>query len=329
MKRRESTPSSIVIRSIGHQDTEAFALNTTLTRNNLCRGRRFVAAFVPRALLLSGFLLGSAASAMALTGRTLVTATSISSSVNKSVTATCPAGKQVVGAGGAILNSIGADGGYGHVFITDIVPNQALTSVMVQGGENSAWADSWKVVAYAMCAPVGAIANLQRVTATAANNGTSDFVKTATAQCPQGLRLYGTGFEINNANGSVLPDTLQPDAGLTEVEGSAHENGNFAGTWDWTTYAICGTARPTMTLVAAYSAYDSNTTHGVTTNPCPAGTTLTGAGATSEGGWGWVLIDRLSLSITLNERVTVNGWEDQPSGLGLAWDEQGFAICVS
>jgi hypothetical protein len=280
-----------------------------------------VAAFVSTVLVLSGFLLGSAAPAVALTGRTLVTATSVSNSVNKSITAHCPAGKQVVGAGGAILNSIGAHGGYGHVLITDIIPNQALTSVTVQGGENSAWASPWKVVAYAMCAPVGAIANLQRVTATAANNGTSDAVKTATAHCPGNLRLYGTGFEINNANGSVLLDKLQPDPGLTEVAGKAVNNGNFAGPWDWTVYAICGAARPTMTLVVAASAFDSNTTHGVTTNPCPAGTTLTGAGAWSEGGWGEVLIDRLSLAITLNT-VTVNGWEDQPLGLGLPWDEQ-------
>jgi hypothetical protein len=207
------------------QDTEEFALHPTLTGNNLCRGKRLVAAFVSTVLVLSGFLLGSAAPAVALTGRTLVTATSVSNSVNKSITAHCPAGKQVVGAGGAILNSIGAHGGYGHVVITDIIPNHALTSVTVQGGENSAWASPWKVVAYAMCAPVGAIANLQRVTATAANNGTSDAVKTATAHCPGNLRLYGTGFEINNANGSVLLDKLQPDPGLTEVAGKAVNNG--------------------------------------------------------------------------------------------------------
>ena len=257
-----------------------------------------------------------------LPGRTLVTVTSGSSSVNKAVTANCPAGKKVVGAGGEILS------GNGYVLITDVIPNQSLTSVTVQGGENSAWTYNWQVRAYAMCAPESSVGNLQRVTQAAANNGTSDSVKTATAECPDELRLYGTGFEINDANGAVFPERLEPDAGLTRVDTTARENGTFNGTWSWTAYAICGDPRATMTLVSASSAVDSYTTHGATTNVCPAGTTLTGAGFDSWGTVGWALVDRLSLSLTLDQ-VSVNAWEDRPWGLGPPCAETGYAICVS
>jgi hypothetical protein len=63
------------------------------------------------------------------------------------VTATCPAGKNLLGTGGLI------QGGLGQVVIDDLRPNATLTSVTVTGIEDeNGFAGDWTPVAYAICA---------------------------------------------------------------------------------------------------------------------------------------------------------------------------------
>lgn len=63
------------------------------------------------------------------------------------VTATCPAGKNLLGTGASI------SGGLGRVLLDDIRPNVALTSVTVTAIEGEAGiASNWNVTAYAICA---------------------------------------------------------------------------------------------------------------------------------------------------------------------------------
>lgn len=85
-----------------------------------------------------------------LPGLERVTATSPSNSSNKSVTATCPAGKKLVGLGGEI------SGGLGEVVIDDYTPSELLTRATVTGSEaidlDGAYAGNWTVTAYAICA---------------------------------------------------------------------------------------------------------------------------------------------------------------------------------
>ena len=76
-----------------------------------------------------------------------VTATSPFNSANKSVTASCPAGKQALSAQGEI------NAGSGQVVMDDVRPNPGLTGVTVQGVEDeTGQAGGWSIVAHAICA---------------------------------------------------------------------------------------------------------------------------------------------------------------------------------
>jgi hypothetical protein len=76
-----------------------------------------------------------------------IVATSPSNSSNKSVTATCPSGKNLLGTGGEI------DGGRGQVVLDDVTPNAALTSVTVTGLEDETGHGApWSLGSYAICA---------------------------------------------------------------------------------------------------------------------------------------------------------------------------------
>jgi len=64
-----------------------------------------------------------------------------------SVTATCPAGKYLLGAGGEI------DFGFGQVRLDDLRPNSALKTVTVTGVEDeTGYDEQWRPIAHAICA---------------------------------------------------------------------------------------------------------------------------------------------------------------------------------
>ncbi|MFI5734162.1 hypothetical protein ACIA49_28870 [Kribbella sp. NPDC051587] len=83
-----------------------------------------------------------------LPGLQRVAATSpTDSATNKSVTATCPAGKKVVGTGHEIAN------GKGQVLLDDVVPSADLTSVRAEAFEDQdGTPNNWSITAYAVCA---------------------------------------------------------------------------------------------------------------------------------------------------------------------------------
>jgi hypothetical protein len=65
----------------------------------------------------------------------------------KTVSARCPAGKNLLGTGAEIT------GGGGQVVLDDILPNAALTSVLATGVEDqNGFAGDWSVTSYAICA---------------------------------------------------------------------------------------------------------------------------------------------------------------------------------
>lgn len=80
---------------------------------------------------------------------------SLSNSVNKGVSGTCPTGKVVLGAGADTTP------GNGHVLIDDIRPSANLRSLTVTAREDETGTpDNWFVQAFAICAypPAGAAA---------------------------------------------------------------------------------------------------------------------------------------------------------------------------
>jgi hypothetical protein len=167
-------------------------------------------------------------------------------SSNKSATATCPAGKKVLGAGGDLLV------GGGHVLMPRITPSPTLDRVTVDTVEDAdpTTAD-WTVRAYAICAspPTG----LTRVDARSDPLSPS----TATARCPASTRVIGAGGEIDHdflddvgdalLEGGHLLEALRPDTSLTSVTVSGSDGQHAWGTFHAVAYAICAVAPGTVT----------------------------------------------------------------------------------
>ena len=87
------------------------------------------------------------ASAGAVPGLQLVSAQSAINSSVKSVTASCPSGKQLIGAGGQINATSG------EAVLDEITPLPNLSGVTTVGVEpGSGTANSWSVKSYAICA---------------------------------------------------------------------------------------------------------------------------------------------------------------------------------
>ncbi|RKN49573.1 hypothetical protein [Micromonospora endolithica] len=158
----------------------------------------------------------------------------------RTTTATCPAGKVLTGTGYEMV------GVTGEGIVDDFRPNggpaAAPTAVTVGAYEAEAFAGSWTLTAYAICA--NPLAGLVRVSLTSPSNS-NDF-RGVTATCPAGKRLTGAGYELNGATGEVVVDDFRPNGGAavapTSDTSGAYEEDPLAGNWTNTSYAICATA---------------------------------------------------------------------------------------
>jgi hypothetical protein len=239
------------------------------------------------------------------------------SSFNRTVTVNCPAGKRVTGAAGGII-----DGG-GQVLLRQLRPDPTLTSVTVQGQEDqNGLASTWFLTARAICAtpPAG----LERVAATSSTNSSD---KSATATCPIGKRLLGTGAEMAGAGRQVELNDIIPAGDLQSVtvQGLEDEDGTTA-TWSVTAYAVCANPVEGAERVFATSLTDSQTIKSVTAT-CPAGKQLTGVGGEIGGGGGEVVLDELTPTADLTG-VGVVGVEDEDGTAG-DWLVRSFALCAA
>ena len=215
------------------------------------------------------------------------------------------------------------------MLLTDVIPDANLDSVTTTGGENGTFGGSWQIRAQAMCAPAArsptSSGSLPRV-----QQRDRQLLQVSRRELPVRAAPVRGRLQTSGADGNVTAETIEPDTGLTQVSTLAYETNTYGLPWDWTAYAICGTGQTTMTRVFDTSTLDSDPVHGILTSPCPAGTTLTGAGAYSEEttSVGNIHRDRLSLEWG-TEQVGVNAWEDPVTGYPSYWDEQAFSICVS
>jgi hypothetical protein len=171
------------------------------------------------------------------------------SSVYKSVRATCPAGKQVIGTGFQLL------GAEGSVVLDDLIPDQ--TSVLVGAGEvvgpgepADGTTASWQIEATALCVPISSM-TLQIV------SKTSDFKvardQQAQVNCPGGTRALGMGQALFNGFGQVANHSLYPSDTINSDEthidyntgvkvNAVTDSDGYSGAWSVTAYAICGPA---------------------------------------------------------------------------------------
>ena len=164
--------------------------------------------------------------AFAPPGLTRVAVTTLSTSADKSVTATCPAGRFLTGAGGQFTN------GGGEVIMAALTPNPALNAVTVTGDEDAVYTPTWSATAYAICA--NPLPGLVRVATTSPSNSTA--AKAAVAFCPAGTVQVGGGASVGGGGEVVIDDISPAPTTMTVV---ADEEDPFAGNWRATSYAIC------------------------------------------------------------------------------------------
>ena len=181
------------------------------------------------------FLHSYAICASPLAGAVRVVASSSTNGADgKSVTATCPAGTRLTGAGGAI------SGAGGNVVMDDLRPNgNPATSVTVTGFEVDP-DSNWRATAYALCA--NPLAGQVRVSALSASNSSN---KSVSVSCPAGRKVTGLGGELSGALGEVVIDDYRVNEQLTTVTVTGMEavdnDGPYAGSWRVRAYAICAT----------------------------------------------------------------------------------------
>ncbi|GLY21803.1 hypothetical protein [Micromonospora sp. NBRC 101691] len=263
----------------------------------------------------------------AVPGLVRISATSPGNSDDfRSVTATCPAGKALVGTGYEIT------GGVGEVVVDDFSPNggpaTAPTAVTVGAYEADPTTANWTVTAYAVCA--NPLAGLVRISA-ASSTDSNDF-HSATAACPTGKVMTGAGFELTGVTGEGVVDDFRPNGSIasapTAVTVGAYEADTFVGNWTATAYAICANPVPGLIRVTATSALDSADFRNVTAT-CPNGALLTGAGFEVNGATGEAVVDDFSPNGGAATAPTsvISGAYEEDAFAG-NWDLRSYAICA-
>jgi Collagen triple helix repeat (20 copies) len=92
------------------------------------------------------------------------------------------------------------------------------------------------------------LAGLVRVASESATNSLNP--KSATATCPAGKKVVGTGWENTggivgeNENKEILADEVIPSSGLTSVTVTTYETDSTTETWSTRVFAICATVAP-------------------------------------------------------------------------------------
>jgi hypothetical protein len=156
-------------------------------------------------------------------------AAAVAGSTLTSVTATCPAGKRVIGSGAA------STGGFRYVLDT-VQPSADLTSVYVEvaGDESTPIPGSaWGAHAYAVC--INPVAGQQRVSASSAFNSSDKFINVT---CPAGTRVHGGAASLTGLIGQGYIDRIGITGSGADLDAREDQTG-FTGSWSATVYAIC------------------------------------------------------------------------------------------
>ncbi len=267
------------------------------------------------AIVLAGPVHGASAALVGL--QRSAPATPPDSAGSKEVTAFCPAGKQLLGAGGDTTP------GDGDVLLDDIRPSADLKTLKVNAVEDPDGASqSWFVQAFAICAvpPPG----LERVAATSALNSAN---KSVVATCPAGRRLLGTGAEVNGGNRHVLLEDITPNSGLTAVTVKAVEDeSGTSGNWSVIAYAICAQPVAGLERVSLTSDVDS-TAPKVVEAECPLGKQVVGMAGNINSPNGQVVLDAVFADAELTTVGFAAGEDD--TGNTANWGLTAFAICAN
>jgi len=163
------------------------------------------------------------------TGYEIVSASG-TTTTSGSVTATCPAGKKVIGAGGIAWNDSL------HSVLDTIAPNAALTGVYVEAfHDETPPSAAYDFHALAICAnPVPGLTRVGALSALDSND------KSASVTCPAGTKVHGLSGSISGATGQAYMDAMAPFSdGATVV--AREDSTGYSGSWSIAAYAICAT----------------------------------------------------------------------------------------
>ena len=149
---------------------------------------------------------------------------------NRQVTATCPTGKSLIGAGSSLSQ------GFGQVSVRALsLSTTTVTATAVD--DEDGYSGSWSVTAYAVCAD--ALPGLQLVSANTNNDSAPS--KTVTAPCPAGTRATGSGWNIGAVEQVLAIDTYIADGTGVTVVGHEDDDG-YSNVWNVSATAICADA---------------------------------------------------------------------------------------
>jgi hypothetical protein len=281
------------------------------------------------ALALLGAVHAGSASA-AVPGLQKVRAISaIDSASSKTATASCPAGKRVIGGGGGLVWDLQHH--TRDVVLTGLVPvhplsgpdSYAVTAHEDQGGTT----EDWWVESFALCAdPIAG-----QHTVVAGGTFGSAASQAPQASCNPGERVLGTGGWIQDTGGQVGIQVSRASTGGTFSYFQAHEDADgYAGNWGLLAYAVCAPAPAGYEIAQAASPTSLSEAEKVAVATCtPGKTTLGGGGATAFNAPGNVFLTRINLvGAGLSNRV--DAVADENVSTAANWDfivAQG--ICAS
>ncbi|WP_433017922.1 hypothetical protein [Kribbella sp. CA-294648] len=160
--------------------------------------------------------------------------TSTVTSFEQRATATCPTGKQVIGAGARL------DGSPGDVVLDEILPSLGSggkQSVSVKGFEEDAGNGAkWRITAFAVCSnPLPG-----RHVATTSSGINSNTSNQARATCQPGTAVISTAFDMIGSLGQASPaSTLRTGLKSVAFTDAVEQLGGTNNQWGVASYAIC------------------------------------------------------------------------------------------
>lgn len=240
-------------------------------------------------------------------------ATSASNSFDKAVTAGCPAGTVVSGGGGYLTAPAAPHQGY--VALDQLEPLDNGSGFVSRMREVTPDPNNWQLSTDALC--ITKPAGWDVVPLTGPLN-----TQIVTVSCGS-KNVIGMGGRINNGNGDVILDTVQPAANLKSVtvRGTVVP-GTFAVGWSVTAFAVCANV-PNLQLITPAVPL-SHLVHKSISASCPAGTGLYSVGADISPGSGQMF---LSLVHAISIHSLSVGADEDLSGYGPMWALFGYGIC--
>jgi hypothetical protein len=221
----------------------------------------------------------SPAAADGIPGYQLVSVNStISSATFRTVTAQCPAGKELIGFAGKTT---------GHVYnvgqavsLEKIEPNIGTESVTVSARENrTGTINNWLVSATAVCANAGTVPGIYIADNVESDGGSSSV--SSHPECNGNDQTLSVGFEFSGAPGRLHLTSLLP----TDTTGFAVGREDSVGTtasWELRTIAICAPLSPSQTVLDFNVGLSTAGPAAVTVTDCPDGFSTTSSGGSID-----------------------------------------------